>query len=64
MNLYSGVIDEIYVDRGLPRAKVRVRSAVVHVPLFLLMNPRIGDRVLIEAGVAIAKVSENQPEDV
>lgn len=56
MNIMTGEIIEIYIEDGTVMAKVRVRGAYVRVPLLLLMDAKVGDRILIESGVAISKV--------
>jgi hydrogenase maturation factor len=49
---------------GVTIAMVRVGGAFVRVPLTLLMDARVGDRVLVESGIAIGKVEpENQKEN-
>ncbi len=40
-------------------AKVRVGGDYMHVPLQFLPNAKVGDRILIEGGVAIA-ILENE----
>ncbi len=49
----SGEITEIFVREGSTVAKVRVDGTYFHVPLFLLMSARVGDTVVIDAGVAV-----------
>ncbi len=61
MNLITGKIVEIYLEGGITKAKVSVGGAYVRMPLMLLMDARVGDEVLIEAGVAISKVEAAQP---
>lgn len=56
MNLVTGEIVEIYLDTWTKMAKVRVNGVFIRVPLLLLPDAQVGDRVLIESGVAIAKV--------
>ncbi len=63
MNLLTGEIVDIYVDGGSTRAKVRVGGAYLRVPLTLLMDAKIGDRILVEAGVAIARVEPDREEE-
>lgn len=61
MNLLSGEITEIYIEDGTAIGKVSVDGVIIRVPLTLIMNANVGDRVLIESGVAIAK--EEQPQE-
>lgn len=55
----SGKIVEIYVSEGSTKGKVLVDGSHIHVPLFLIMNARVGDHVLIESGIAIRKIEKN-----
>ncbi len=64
MNLFTGEITEIYVSEGVPMATVRVAGALVRVPLALLMDARVGDRILVDSGIAIGTVEpDNQKEN-
>lgn len=45
-------------------AKVRIGGAYMHVPLQFLPEAKVGDRILIEGGVAIAVLeNESKKED-
>jgi len=44
---------EILSDCPGRTAKVRVRGALIRVPLMLLPEAKVGDRVLVERGIAI-----------
>ncbi len=59
MSPLTGEIIEIYVDTWTKMAKVRVGGDYMHVPLQFLPNAKVGDRILIEGGVAIA-ILENE----
>ncbi len=50
----SGEIVEIYVREGSTMAKVLVDGSYFHVPLFLLLTARVGDHVIVDAGIAVA----------
>lgn len=63
MNLVSGELAEIYIEEGTTMGKVRVSGAFARVPLTFLMEAKVGDKILIESGVAISKVrTENLQE--
>jgi hydrogenase maturation factor len=63
MNFVQGEIDELYVESGIEMAKVRVHGAFLRVPVTFLIDAKVGDTILIESGVAIAKVeSDRSPE--
>jgi hydrogenase maturation factor len=53
----TGEIVDIYLDTWTKMAKVRVNGAFIRVPLLLLPDAKVGDRVLVEGGVAIAVVA-------
>ena len=57
MNLVSGRIVEIYTENGLSFAKVSVGGAVTRTPLLLLPDASVGDHVLLDSGVAIARIN-------
>ncbi len=52
----KGEIVEILVKDGSTVAKVLVDGSYLQVPLLLLMNAKVGDFVIIDAGIAISKV--------
>jgi hydrogenase maturation factor len=54
MNLLTGQIEEIYIENGTTYGKVNVNSAYKRVPLFFLLDAKVGDTILIEAGVGIS----------
>ena len=56
MNLLYGRIVEVFAEDGMLGGKIRVRGAIKKVSLDLLVEPQIGDRVLVCDGVAIGKV--------
>ncbi len=56
----KGEIIEIYVKEGSTMGKILVDGSYFHVPLLLLLNAKVGDTVLIDAGIAISKVPEKQ----
>jgi hydrogenase maturation factor len=56
MNLLYGQIVETFPEEGMFVGKIRVGGALKKVSLDLLVEPQIGDRILICDGVAISKV--------
>jgi hydrogenase maturation factor len=64
MNLVTGEIAEIYVAEGSTMAKVRVGGAFVRVPLTFLYEGKVGDKILIEAGIAISKVEKQKRKEI
>jgi hydrogenase maturation factor len=63
MNLLSGEIVQVYEDGEVRMGKVRVGGAFLRVPLSLVVDGKVGDTILIESGVAIAKVSRQTMEE-
>ena len=59
MNLLYGQIVETFPEDGMLAGKIRVGGALKKVSLGLVVEPQIGDRVLVCDGVAISIV-ENQ----
>ena len=55
MNLITGEIVEIYIEEGSTKGKVKVGGAFMRVPLLFLFEGKVGDRVLIESGIAISR---------
>lgn len=54
MTVFVGRIQAIRAGHDGRRAQVSVRGAVVEVELELLPDARVGDSVLVHAGVALA----------
>lgn len=61
MRLMSGEIVEVYAEQGIAMGKVRVGGAFLRVPLMFVEGAAAGDRVLIESGVAIARITSESP---
>jgi len=57
MNAVTGKIVDIYVKEGSTTARVQIDDSFTEVPLLLLMNARIGDQILIDAGIAISRLN-------
>jgi hydrogenase maturation factor len=62
MSPLTGEIVEIYSDTWTTMAKVRVDGAFMRVPLQFLSDAKVGDRIMVEGGVAIAIVHESKKE--
>jgi hydrogenase maturation factor len=56
MNLVYGRIVEMFAEDGMSAGKIRVGGAIKKVSLELLVEPQIGEQLLICDGVAITKV--------
>ncbi len=54
MNLHTGQLEEIYIENGTAMGRVNVNGAFMRVPLFFLLDAKVGDTILIEAGVGIS----------
>lgn len=63
MNLVAGEIVEIYSNNGTTTAKIQVRGAYLRVPLTLVAGAKVGDSILVESGVAIAKIVNHITEE-
>lgn len=63
MTLVSGHIVEISVDGGIRYAKVSVGGALIRTPLLYVPDVSVGDWVLLDAGVAIAKIDEKRTKN-
>ena len=64
MNILTGQIEEIFVKEGMTMGKVSVRGAYLKVPLTFLIEAKVGDRIVIESGVAISKSEQEQPNTI
>jgi hydrogenase maturation factor len=60
MNVLTGKIVEIYLEDGRTMGKVRVGGAITNVALMLLMNAKVHDRVVINSGIAISRIKEEE----
>ncbi len=56
MRLFTGEIVEIYTDTRTQMAKVSIGGASIRVPLTFVPDAKMGDRVLVSGGVAIAVI--------
>jgi len=64
MNLLYGKIVETFPEDGILAGKVRVGGALKKVFLELLVEPQIGDQVLICDDVAISKVEVQRVAEI
>jgi hypothetical protein len=51
-----GIIGEIFIEQGVTKARVTVGRSSRKVVLLLLMDAFVGDRVMMEGDLALAKV--------
>jgi hydrogenase maturation factor len=63
MTLLTGEVVEVYLDDGRTMARVSIGGAFMRVPLMLVSNVKAGDLILIESGVAIARVQSQHYEE-
>lgn len=63
MNLVTGEVMSIKEEEGIRVGRIRVAKAYFRVPLTLLPEAAVGDIVLVESGVAIARVNGDQPKE-
>ena len=64
MNLLYGEIVEMFSEDGMFAGKIRVGGAIKKVSLDLLVEPEIGDWILICDGVAISKVEGQSTTEI
>jgi hydrogenase maturation factor len=64
MNLLYGRVVAMFPEDGMLAGKVRVGGAFKKVSLDLLVDPRIGDGVLICDGVAISRVEDRATTEI
>ena len=60
MNVLTGKIVEIYLEDGRAMGKVRIGGAIANVALMLLMSAKVGDRIVMNSGIALSKVNEEE----
>lgn len=56
MNSFTGEIQTIFIQNGSTVAEIRAGQTTVQVPLFLLVEARVGDIVKVESGMAVARL--------
>ncbi len=64
MHTFIGEIAEIFQENGERKAKIKVGKALVKASIELLPEAKVGDKILLCAGVALGKISpeeENVP---
>lgn len=62
MRLVTGEIVEIHPDAQKPMARVRIAGAFVRVSIMFLPEAKVGDYILIDSGIAVAKVKPQAEE--
>jgi hydrogenase maturation factor len=62
VRLVTGEIVEIHPDAHQPMARVRIAGVLTTVPITFLPDAKVGDCILIDSGVAIAKVKPQAEE--
>ncbi len=63
MSLLTGTVIAIEEKDGVRIARVNIRGARIHVPVDLLPDAKIGETILIESGVAIARVQNGEEKE-
>ncbi len=63
MHTFTGEVVEIFQEEGERKARVRVGGALVKVSVELLPEVKVGDKIILCAGVALGKLSAEE-EDV
>jgi len=63
VTLVTGEIAEIAVGALTCTARIRVGGAYTYASLELVPEARVGDVVLVEAGVAVARVEKSNGEE-
>lgn len=64
MNLHYARIVEIFHEDGVLAGKIPVRGAIQKASLNLLVEPQIGDRVLICDEFAINKIEDQKTAEI
>ena len=59
----TGEIVDIYLDGGSAKAEVRVGGKTLRVPLTLLMEARVGDTVVVQSGMAVARAGKRRKKE-
>ncbi len=63
MSLFTGVIERIALEGETKVAHVSVRGVRMKVPIDLVVDGMVGDTILIESGVGIAKIETPSKEE-
>ena len=61
MGIMTGEVVEIYMEDGKAMGKISVGGAIVHVALMLLIDANVGDKVIVDSGIAISRI---EPEEI
>jgi|YelNatPaOPRAMG01_1025707.scaffolds.fasta_scaffold04531_1 hydrogenase maturation factor len=64
MHTFIGEIAEIFQENGERKAKIKVGKAFVKANIELLPEAKVGDKIILCAGIALGKVNteeENVP---
>lgn len=60
MSVLTGEVVEIYIEDGKSIGKVNVGGAFIHITLMLLLDVKVGDWILIDSGIAISRIEEEE----
>ncbi len=63
MNSCTGTLDTIWNEDRVLKAKVTIGGAMCAIALLLPSEPWFRDRVLVESGVAVAKVENPERKE-
>jgi len=62
VRLVTGEIFQIHPDAQKPLARVRIAGVFMNAPMTFLPDAKVGDYILIDSGIAVAKVKPQAEE--
>ena len=62
MTVFTGTLVEIYLEDGSTIGKVEVGGTFKRILLTLVLNARVGDRILVESGMGISVLHNDRKE--
>jgi len=60
MGVMRGEIEEIFLEDGKAKARVRVGSATMIVDLMLMISAKVRDCIVFDSGIALSRVGSEQ----
>ncbi len=61
----QGTLLDLFVENGSTMGRIHTDSgSIMTVSLLLIMNARVGDRLVVESGIALTRLSPSSSEEL
>ena len=62
MKVFTGTLVEIYLEDGTTMGKVEVGGTFKKILLTLILNAKVGDRVVVDSGMGVSVLDDERKE--